>query len=69
MVTERLDAQIEKKKMLIIITLVTIMNSIVQHSQNSLEHFQGYLGICKDIDAYSATFTGGQLGGYLAYPF
>ena len=30
MVTERLDEQIEqKKKMLIIITLVTIMNSIV----------------------------------------
>ena len=34
------------------------------HSQNSLfKHFQGYLGIFKDIDAYSGTLTGAQLGG------
>ena len=34
------------------------------HSQNSLfKHFQGYLDIAKDIDAYSAKLTGGQLRG------
>ena len=33
------------------------------HSQNSLfSRFQGYLGIFRDIDAYSATLTGAQLG-------
>ena len=38
-----------------------------QHSQNSLfKHFQGYLGIFKDIDA---TLTGAQLGGGLHCPF
>ena len=34
------------------------------HSKSRLfKHFQGYLGIFGDIDAYSATFTGAQLGG------
>ena len=34
------------------------------HSQNSLfKHFQGYLGIFRDNDVYSATLTGAQLGG------
>ena len=34
------------------------------HSQNSFfKHFQGYLGIFRDIDAYSATLTGAQLKG------
>ena len=34
------------------------------HSQNSLfKHFQGYLGIFRDIDAYSATLPAAQLGG------
>ena len=34
------------------------------HSQNSLfRHFQRYLGIFRDIDAYSVTPTGAQLGG------
>ena len=29
------------------------------HSQNSLfKHFQGYLGIFMDINAYAATLTG-----------
>ena len=33
-------------------------------SQNSLfNHFQEYLGIIRDINAYSATFTGAQLRG------
>ena len=33
------------------------------HSQNSLfKHFQGYLGIFRDIDAYSVTLTGMQQG-------
>ena len=33
------------------------------HIQNNLfKHFQGYLGIFRDIDAYSATLTCGQLG-------
>ena len=32
-------------------------------SQNSfIKHFQGYLDIFRDIDAYSATFTCAQLG-------
>ena len=34
------------------------------HSQNSLfKHFQGYLGIFRDTDRYSATSTGAQLKG------
>ena len=34
------------------------------HSKSRLfKYFQGYLGIFRDIDAYSATFTGAQLGG------
>ena len=34
------------------------------HSQNSLfKHFQGYLGVFRNIDAYSATLTGVQQGG------
>ena len=34
------------------------------HSQNSLfKRFPGYLGIFRDIDAYSATLTGAQLKG------
>ena len=37
-------------------------NSELWHSQNSLfNHFQGYLGIFRDIDAYSATLTAAQL--------
>ena len=33
------------------------------HSQDSLlKHFQEYLGIFRDIDAYSATLTGAQPG-------
>ena len=33
------------------------------YSQNSLfKHFQGYLGIFMNIDAYLATLTGVQLG-------
>ena len=33
------------------------------HSQNSLlKHFQGYLGIFRDIDAYLTTPTGVQIG-------
>ena len=33
------------------------------HCQNSLfKHFQGYLGIFRAINAYSATLTGAQLG-------
>ena len=33
------------------------------HIQNRLfKHFQGYLGIYWDIDAYPATLTGVQLG-------
>ena len=33
------------------------------HSQNSLfNHFQGYLGILRDIDSYSAALAGAQLG-------
>ena len=32
------------------------------HSQNSLfKHFQGYLGIFKDIDVHSATLRGAQI--------
>ena len=39
------------------------------HSQNSLfKHFQGYLGIFKDIDAYSATLTGAELEGNKGAP-
>ena len=35
---------------------------MIRHSQNSLlKHFQGYSGIFKDIDAYSATLA--QVGG------
>ena len=38
--------------------------SIIWHSQNSwFNYFQGYLGILRDIDAYSATLIGAQLGG------
>ena len=38
-------------------------------SPNSLfKHFQGYLGIFRDIDAISATLTGVQLGGGEASP-
>ena len=34
------------------------------HSQNVLfKHFQRYLGILRDIDVYSVTFTGTHLGG------
>ena len=34
------------------------------HSQNSLfKHFQGYLGISRDTDGYSATITSVQLKG------
>ena len=33
------------------------------HIQNSLfKHYPGYLGIFRDADAYSVTFTGAQLG-------
>ena len=34
------------------------------YSQNSclFKHFQGYLGIFRDTDAYSAPLTGAQLG-------
>ena len=44
------------------------------HSQDSLfKHFQGYLGIFRDIDAYSVTLKGAQLGeesrGSLPFPF
>ena len=34
------------------------------HSQNSVfEHFQGYLGIFRDADAYAVTLIGVQLQG------
>ena len=44
------------------------------HCQNSLyKYFRSYLGIFRDIDAYSATLTSTQLeresGGSLPYPF
>ena len=41
------------------------------HSQNSLfKHFQGFLGIFRDIDAYSAKLTGVQLKGRAGgFPF
>ena len=53
---------------------------MIGHIQNSgivrtlFKHFQGYLGIFRDMDAYSATLTGAQLGlrrggGELSYPF
>ena len=42
-------------------TCKMIMHS---HSQNVLfKHFQRYLGILRDIDVYSVTFTGTHLGG------
>ena len=34
-----------------------------QNQNSLLEHFQGYLGIFRDIDAYSAILTDAQLGG------
>ena len=41
-----------------------IIRSEAWHGKNSLsKHFQGYLGIFKDIDAYSATLTVAQVGG------
>ena len=47
------------------------INSEDWHSQNSLfKHFQGFLGIFRDIDAYSAKLTGAQLKGRAGgFPF
>ena len=30
--------------------------------QSNMKHFQGYIGMFKDIDAFLATLTGAQLG-------
>ena len=44
--------------------MIMLSRSLLKHfTRNSLvKHFQGYLVIFKDIDAYSATLTCAQLG-------
>ena len=43
---------------------------MIRHSQNSLcKHFQGYLGVFRDGNAYSAILAGTQLGGRPLLPF
>ena len=45
-------------------TCKMIMHIQSKHSQNSsFKHFQGCIGIFRNIDAYSATLTGVQPGG------
>ena len=71
MVAEYLDVQIEDNNYKII-TLVTIINVVITispHFENPgivrtvHSSIQGYLGISKDTDGYSATLTGAKLAG------